>query len=262
LSWDSHGPERSSDELLALVRAKADRIRWHRRLAVMSSAVVLVAVVLTAVALGGPGSAGQTRVQTLDHGTTSTSETTIGPPVTEAPLTVPSTTTPAAAPIPSTTRPSVATTPPRAATTVPPSSVAPTTTTAVPWPPTCAPPDLVLTAIADQKTSYAPGQIVKIVESIRNHGPVTCALGRNPNITIRDATGKAVAGAATADLCTVSVINQQPLCMLPPGQIQNFGMDWSHTGCTPAGGPCPAGTYTAEGSWSELKAPPVVMILG
>ena len=277
MSWDSGGPERSPDELLALVRAKANRVRWRRRLGVTSSAVALVAtMVLAAVALAGPQGAARTQVATLGHGSTSTRGPLPGSPagaaVTVAPPATPSTpSTTAWAPPPTTpsgaspTRPRVAPTlPPATTTTTAPQSVttvAPTTTTTAPWPPVCAAPFLQAVATADG-SSYPPGQVVNIALSIQNRGTVTCMLNRDPGMAIRDATGKSVQSEGVADLCTFFSRPGPPTCVLAPGQSQQFnGLSWTHTGCVPGTAPCAPGTYTADVSWGEITAAPLRIVL-
>jgi hypothetical protein len=112
------------------------------------------------------------------------------------------------------------------------------------------------------RASYTSGQTVNIELAMKNVGSVTCALGREPGMTIRDAAGKVVIVEGVADLCTFYVSPGPPPCVMAPGQVERYtGLTWSHTSCSPTGDPCAAGTYAADTSWGEIKAAPVAIVL-
>jgi len=275
LSWGNDGPQRSPDELLALVRAKADRIRWRRRLGVASGAIAVTAVLLASVALASPGGGGRTKVQTLGPATTSApgtggSDTTLETPATQSTVTDPT----AAAPAATTTTTSAATgpaaTPP---TTHPPASTVPSTTRTAPTvasttttsitaaqPPQCQASDLVVTATSD-RTSYSPGQTASFTVAARYLGAGSCALGRDPGMTISDAAGKSIESSMMVDLCTFYVVPGPPPCLMAPGDVKSAVMTWTHTVCSPSGSPCPAAGYRADLNFGEIKAATVTFAL-
>lgn len=272
MSWGNDGPQRSPDELLALVRAKADRIRWRRRLGVASGAIAGTAVLLASVALASPGGGGRTRVQTLGPATTSApgtagSDTTLETPATQSTVTDPTAAGPAATTTTAAAGPATTPTTHPPATTVPPTTrTAPTvasttsTSTTTPQPPQCQASDLVVTATSD-RTSYSPGQTASFTVSAKYLGAGSCALGRDPGMTISDATGKFIQGSMMADLCTFYVVPGPPPCLMAHGDVKSAVMTWTHTVCSPSGSPCPAAGYRADLTFGEIKAATVTFAL-
>ena len=245
-------PQRTPGELLELVRAKADRIRWRRRLVGAGGSIVLVAGILAAVALARPGP-GQRHVQTLGEAPTAAGSTTTLPPPT-ATLSPPTTPPPGIALPPATTTAPPTTAPPKSppptnAVRVTTTSVAPTVSTTSAPPPPCTADKLALTVATDQ-SSYPVGATVKIHLALTNLGSQTCALAQNPGIEIIDPTGRKAVNILVGDLCPpYGTVGTPPYCPVDPYKPFPYDVTWAAPGQCGAIPACAPGVYTAQATW-------------
>lgn len=236
-------------ELLARVVGRGERLRQRRRVAWGAAAVsaVLAVAVPAAVwrgasdsgsrvvsASGGPAAPGPS----ADTGATTDGTTTVPAPSDSA---VPAT------PPPSDARPTTTTSRPAArepSPVVPPPPQSPTPTAqagAVEQPPRCTPADLEVNATTD-KTSYGPGEVVRVSGTLRNRSSQTCTYGASLRFEVRDGAGTPVFGYGGH---AHYIAGQEPR-LAPEESVATFPGQWDQqicagmNGCTPA----PPGVYT------------------
>lgn len=241
------------DELLARVTRRGERLRQRRRVAWGAATMCAVlAVVVPAVAWSGSDGR-RARAVTTSGGLSSSDTTTAAiaadgtatPPALPADATVPnggsSGVKPPVAPL---GRPTATTTAPPVSQPPPPVPDGGGTSDAAgagaPQPlPRCTNADLVATATTD-KTSYAPGEVVKITGSLTNQSSQTCVHALSLSLEVRDAGGRWVYGFAThADY----IAGREPT--LAPGQsTPTLPAQWDQVACTEGCTPAPPGDYT------------------
>ena len=238
---------RSEDEMLEVVRRRADRVQATRRALAtgVAAAVVLVCGAAVAATRGtGDGSAAPQRRVAASGGTT-TSVPAVDPPV----FAVPSTTVPVATSVPVPTTVPAATVPPTAVAVTP----APTTTVAAPAPePTpaaaqpCSPADVVATTTVD-KAKYVPGEPVRPAGTLRNTSGRACAATvYGWTVEVLDASGArmwAVGASSTHDCPDPSD------CSWPAGATEAASGCWDQRAMA-TGYQVGVGSYTARITWS------------
>jgi hypothetical protein len=213
----------------------------------------LVVLALAALLLGGAGVGAAVDRASEDASpaaddvaaaelTTTTSSSVVEPATTTtAAPTVTTTVAPAPPSTTATTRPPTTTTTRTAVA---------TTTTARPTPPTtagaspaCAP-DHLVAAIATDRHSYTPAQVVQVTSTLRNRSPVTCIYnGYASEFTFRNDAGTSFGGVAMVADSFADVA-------LRPGETLTNTGSWHHRACPEPGcAPLPPGPYYATATW-------------
>ena len=253
-------PERSEDELLAVVKSRAARIRRRRVVSASAGAVAcLVTVVLAVSALAGSGDGGASSLRVTGPGPSEPATTLPEPSSTTlstvppAPSTSSSTPSSVVRPVPlattATTRP-VTTTP---TTTPAPTPTTTSTSTTVAPVVACAASEVVVTA-TPAKAVYASGDAVSATVSAQNRSTHPC-VPVDPAYEIRDAAGKSLGGGAVADIFTFPPGPGQTPQPWNPGQTLSITVTWPQM-CPPANGPCPPGTYTITATFGPYRSAP------
>lgn len=250
---------RSEEELLALVREKADVFRRRRRRVNMAAGGALVAVLLVISVLAATIDGPEETAVTADAGmeptkeinTTSTTATSTAPsPESEQDGASPSAMSEAVAP--TTVHPPTAADRGRDETSDdarPSASNAAhaTTTTTAPRPPLC-PAWAVEMVVATERSTYIQGEQVLITAKGTNHAGHDCQEARSSETMIRNQEGRQVYGTATMAART------QGDGRWRTGETRMSEERWNQESITENGrSPVPPGTYTVTISWSAAN---------
>jgi hypothetical protein len=238
LAWnDLDEPHRGRhDELLSRVVGRGERLRQRRRVAWSAAAVsALLAVAVPAAAWRGADRSGG-RVVSASGGVASTDASTGAGGTMDGTTTVPAPTdsaVPATPPPPSDARSTTTTSRPTAGAPspgVPPPSASPTPTAQageVEQPPRCTAADLEVAATSD-KSSYGPGEVVKVAGTLRNRSSQTCTYGASLTFQVLDGAGAVVYGPLHTHADYLA--GHEPT--LAPGQsVPTFPAQWDQQVC-------------------------------
>ena len=217
-----------------------------RRLAVLALATLLTGVTGVAVAVNRAADDGSPAAEGIAKGEAPASTTTSSAlePATTTTAAAPAVTTTAAPSRPATTgatrRPTTTTT--RA--TAPTTTTRPPATTTSTARPTCTS-DHLVAAIATDRPSYTPTQVVLVTSTLRNRSSTTCFYnGYTAGMTFRNDAGATYGGVNVVADSFADV-------PLRPGETLTHTGSWDHRACPDTDcGPLPPGRYYATVRWS------------
>ena len=266
MPWTDHAgptPERSQEELLTLVQARARKLRRRRvrTSASMGALAVMAVVVLAIAAIDRTPDRTSLRVTgppppssgIADATASVETSTTVPPPAPASTLAPASSTVPTVSPTTSLRPAPTAPVGSGAATTAAAASTTTTSTTLRPLV-ACTPGEVVVT-VATDRTTYAPGETVRITAAAQNRSDHACH-PVDPRFEFSQEPGTPLGGVAVADMFTMGRPGEPPP-RWEPGQTLTAPLEWAPT-CPPSHSArsCPPGVYTVVASFGSSRSAP------